>query len=191
MQALSDWMRHFTPKACRLQKALTRPHRWPYHYAFAAAFHMNPDWQAFLSNQGAHVENGLVRGFAVSAGAKAEALLADLSHEGIIAVEGPDARSFLQGQLSTDLDALTPDRSQLSSWSTAKGRVVTVLRIVPRDERILLLLPRELLTSVLKRLSMYVLRAKVTLTDVSDKIVHIGLAGTDAARLLEAAAATN
>lgn len=148
---------------------------------------MNPDWQTFLTSQGARVENGLVRAFASATGTQADALLADLSHEGIIAVEGPDARAFLQGQLSTDIDALTPDLSQLSSWSTAKGRVVAVLRIVPDGDRILLILPRALLASVLKRLTMYVLRAKVTLTDVSDGLAHFGLAGNDAVGLLAAA----
>ena len=148
---------------------------------------MNPDWQKFLTAQGARIENGQVHAFESAASLEGAATLTDLSHKGIIAVHGADARSFLQGQLSTDLEALSPNSSQLSSWSSAKGRVITVLRIVPQGERILLLLPRSLLASVLKRLSMYVLRAQVKLDDVSDTLIHIGLAGDGAVRLLQAA----
>ncbi|MGH8370448.1 MAG: YgfZ/GcvT domain-containing protein, partial [Gammaproteobacteria bacterium] len=82
---------------------------------------------------------------------------------------------------------LSPDISQLSSWSNAKGRVVSVLRILQHDDRILLLLPRSMLTTVMKRLSMYVLRSKVKLGDVSDSCVHIGLTGNEAERLLDTA----
>lgn len=148
---------------------------------------MNPNWQTFLTGQGARFDGGQPTGFAVASAATATATLADLSGEGLIAVEGVDARGFLQGQLSTDLDALNPDTSQLSSWSNAKGRVVSVLRILQHDDRIMLLLPRSLLTPVMKRLSMYVLRAKAKLSDISDELVHIGLAGNEAERLLAAA----
>lgn len=148
---------------------------------------MNSNWQTFLTAQGARYDGDRLAGFATDSPAMTADILADLSHEGVIAVEGADARVFLQGQLSTDIDALTPDTSQLSSWSTAKGRVVTVLRVLQYHERILLLLPRPLLASVMKRLSMYVLRAKVGLSDASDAWIHIGLAGNNAIRLLEIA----
>lgn len=147
---------------------------------------MNPDWQTFLSGRGARFNGDSVMGFASPPSAGAD-IVADLSHEGVIAVAGSDARTFLQGQLSTDLDALTNQTSQLSSWSTAKGRVVTVLRVVQRGDSILLLLPRALLGTVHKRLAMYVLRAKATLSDASDELVRIGLSGKHAVQKLESA----
>lgn len=114
-------------------------------------------------------------------------ILVDLAHVGLIRVSGADARSFLQGQLSTDLDKLTVQRAQLSSWNNAKGRVVTLLHVFLRDEDIHLALPRPLLTPVLKRLSLYVLRSKVTLTDASDALACLGLAGEKASALLAGA----
>ena len=114
-------------------------------------------------------------------------VLADLSHEGLISVTGEEARTFLQGQLSTDLELLTPGMSQLSSWNNAKGRVVTLFRVFERDGAIYLALPRTLLAPVLKRLSLYVLRAKAKLADASDALASCGLAGSEAAMLLQKA----
>ena len=111
-------------------------------------------------------------------------ILVDLSPVGLIRVSGADASSFLQGQLSTDLDKLTPQRSQISSWNNAKGRVVSLLHVFSRDGDVYLALPHPLLAPVLKRLSMYVLRSKVTLTDASGSLACLGLAGAQAPTLL-------
>ena len=112
-------------------------------------------------------------------------LLADLSI-GLIRVSGADASAFLQGQLSTDLDNLTQEQAQISSWNNAKGRVVTLLHVFRRDGDIYLALPEPLFVTVLKRLSMYVLRSKVTLTDASDQLACLGLMGAQAPALLAA-----
>ena len=117
-------------------------------------------------------------------------LLTELSQEGLLRVSGADAVAFLQGQLSTDIEKLTPGVSQLSSWSNAKGRVVMVLRLLQRDDAIYLSLPAALLAAVKKRLSMYVLRSKVTLEDASGTLARLGLTGSDAPALLQKAGIT-
>ncbi|MGH8372684.1 MAG: YgfZ/GcvT domain-containing protein, partial [Gammaproteobacteria bacterium] len=148
---------------------------------------MNPTWQTFLTGRETNPD-GIRRASAdIAASAAAMTIIADLSHESLIAVDGTDSRAFLQGQLSTDIDALTPDASQLSSWSSAKGRVVVVLRLLQYDDTLLLMLPRSLQATVMKRLSMYVLRSRVKLSDASEALVHFGLAGDNAARLLATA----
>ena len=113
-----------------------------------------------------------------------QATLLDLSYKGLIRARGTDAVAFLQGQLSTDIEQLTPTVTHLSSWNTAKGRVVSLIRLFRRDDDIYLALPGGLKATVLKRLSMYVLRAKVALTDASDEFGCLGLIGDDAAALL-------
>lgn len=110
--------------------------------------------------------------------------LAELRHAGLIRVSGADAVAFLQGQLSTDLDKLTPIAHQLSSWNNAKGRVVTLLRLFRRGDDICMSLPAALQPTVLKRLGMYVLRSKVALTDASSHLVCLGLMGDRAHALL-------
>ncbi|MDA8390002.1 MAG: folate-binding protein [Gammaproteobacteria bacterium] len=87
-----------------------------------------------------------------------------LSHLAIIRARGPEAAAFLQGQLSNDIKALGHG-SQLSGYCTAQGRLLAIFRILADGDDYLLVLPRALAASLLKRLKMYVLRAKVTLTE--------------------------
>ncbi|MGA9855979.1 MAG: folate-binding protein [Gammaproteobacteria bacterium] len=151
---------------------------------------MHTDWRKFLQQQGAHL---IPEGIADYGDPAAElqaaqdgTILADLSMEGMTRVDGTDARTFLQGQLSTDVLALTPITSQLSTWNNSKGRVVTLLRLWEFAGAIHIALPRSLTPSVLKRLGMYVLRSKVSLADSSDTLVHFGIAGREAPGMLTA-----
>lgn len=152
---------------------------------------MHPEWLNFLQRQGAVFDADRVLHFghaeAGTRDATRGAVIADLSgDQGLIAVAGQDARTFLQGQLSTNVLALTQSLSQFSSWSNAKGRVVTTLRVFERDKRLLLSLPQALAAMVLKRLSLYVLRTQVKLSDASGTLCQFGLAGDQAAQLLAA-----
>lgn len=78
-----------------------------------------------------------------------------------ILVGGPDARSFLQGQLSADMDALSRNRALLASCNSSQGRVQTILWMVERSEGIALLLPTSMIETTLARLRKYVMRSKV------------------------------
>ncbi|MGQ0618528.1 MAG: CAF17-like 4Fe-4S cluster assembly/insertion protein YgfZ [Panacagrimonas sp.] len=102
-----------------------------------------------------------------------------------IRASGLDAESFLQGQLSSDLRLLTPERAQWSSWSSPKGRMLA-LPLLLRDATgaIELWMPSGLIEPVLKRMRMFVLRAKVTLEDARAPRGAIGVIGGEAARWL-------
>ena len=76
-------------------------------------------------------------------------------------VTGADARSFLQGQLSSDLAEVSSTRGQISGWHDPKGRVLAVLRVLPWREGFMLVMPASLVEAIGKRLRMYILRAKV------------------------------
>jgi tRNA-modifying protein YgfZ len=80
-----------------------------------------------------------------------------------IAVAGADARGFLQGQLSANLDEVTPARGQLSAWHDPKGRVLAVFRVLPCPDGFLLVTCAALAATLAQRLRMFVLRAQVTL----------------------------
>lgn len=110
-----------------------------------------------------------------------------LHHLGFILAQGTDTDDFLQGQFSNDVRLLTPDRAQLSSYNSPKGRMLAVLQLTRTNDGILLQVERSVLETTLKRLRMFVLRAKVTLTDVSAQIAALGVAGNDAAHALTAA----
>jgi len=110
--------------------------------------------------------------------------ITDLSHLGLVRVEGDDMRSFLQGQLTNDINAVTATRGQLSSYCSPKGRMLGSFRIFQRGAALYLEAPVERLEPIRKRLSMFVLRSQVTLTDASDELARFGLTGDCAADLL-------
>jgi tRNA-modifying protein YgfZ len=80
---------------------------------------------------------------------------------GTLLVSGADARTFLQGQLSADIDALTPAHALLAACNSVQGRVQAVLWLVERSDGIALLLPASLTERIAARLRKYVLRSKV------------------------------
>jgi tRNA-modifying protein YgfZ len=80
-------------------------------------------------------------------------------------VSGADARSFLQGQLSADIDALTPARALPASCNSAQGRVQAVLWLTEQADGIALLLPASLTERIAARLRKYVLRSKVKIDE--------------------------
>ncbi|MET0658837.1 MAG: hypothetical protein ABW110_11845 [Steroidobacteraceae bacterium] len=84
-----------------------------------------------------------------------------LTQFGTLRLSGIDARNFLQGQISTDISALTPESVLLASCNSAQGRVQSVLWLLQRSDEIVLLTSSELLESTAARLRKYVLRAKV------------------------------
>lgn len=104
---------------------------------------------------------------------------AALSDLGVIQAEGPDAANFLHGQLTQDFVLLGADEARLAALCTAKGRMIaSFIGIRPAPDRILLVLRRDILPATLKRLGMYVLRAKAKLSDASEAFALYGLAGT-------------
>lgn len=104
----------------------------------------------------------------------------DLRHLALVAVEGDDAEEFLQGQLTNDIRQVSDARAQVSAWCTPKGRVFTCLLVFRHHRRLLLQLPRTLAPQAMGRLRLFVLRARVTLEDVSDEIRRIGVVGKHA-----------
>lgn len=94
-----------------------------------------------------------------------------------IAVSGRDARAFLQGQLTSDLDALADGEGQLAAWLDAKGRALALLRVIPRGDDFLLLLPATQVETVARRLRLYVLRAAVTVEPSGPVALLAGEAG--------------
>jgi folate-binding protein YgfZ len=106
-------------------------------------------------------ESGSVRAASVAP------VFSELEQLGVIAAHGPDAVPFLQTQLTNDLEHLVVGHLQLNGYCTPKGRLIAVFDCWRNTDTVFLQLPREILLPVLKRLSMYVLRSKVKLADIS------------------------
>jgi folate-binding protein YgfZ len=98
---------------------------------------------------------------------------------GVIRVEGEDAAKFLHGQLTQDFSLLGLDQARLAAFCSAKGRMQASFIGLKRSQTdIFLICSRDLLAATLKRLSMFVMRAKAKLSDASDTFVVRGLAGS-------------
>ena len=86
-----------------------------------------------------------------------------LEHLSVLLISGPDARNFLQGQLSADMEALTPDHLMLACCNSPQGRAQAIAWVVARAEGIALLVSRAVVERIELRLRRYVLRAKVAI----------------------------
>jgi folate-binding protein YgfZ len=98
-----------------------------------------------------------------------------LNRYGLLSVTGADARDFLHAQLTNDIENLPADRAALAGWCSAKGRLLATFLVIPSPDGFLLQLSRDLAAPVAKRLSMFVLRSKVKVTDESDSWAQYGV----------------
>ncbi len=119
-----------------------------------------------------------------AAAALSGTVICPLAHLGAIRASGAEAETFLQNQLSNDVRQLGASRVQLSSYNSAKGRVLDLFLLRRDGEAILLETRRETLPATLKRLRMFVLRSKLVLEDLGEHYTAFGLAGPRAAELL-------
>ena len=101
-----------------------------------------------------------------------------LTHLGVIRAQGDEAAKFLHGQLTQDFALLGPQQARLAAYLSPKGRMLASFIGCQRSAtEVLLVCSRDLLAATLKRLTMFVLRTKVKLTDASDEFALYGLAG--------------
>ena len=104
---------------------------------------------------------------------------ARLSRYGLLSVAGADARAFLHAQLTNDIQNLRADQAALAGWCSAKGRLLATFLVIPAPDGFLLQVARDLAAPVAKRLSMFVLRSKVKVTDASDGWAQFGVWDAD------------
>lgn len=94
---------------------------------------------------------------------------APLNNRGLILVSGDDARSFLQGVITNDVMQLHGDKAMYACFLTPQGKYLADFFMYEQGDGILLDVDKAILQNLLKRMSMFKLRAKVTLEDVSDR----------------------
>ena len=111
---------------------------------------------------------------------------AQLQHLGLLSCTGDDARTFLQAQLTNGIEDIAEGEARRAGWCSAKGRLLALFLVVPQQGGLLLQVSRDIAPAIAKRLSMFVLRAKAKVADVSDAWVQYGLWGEAAeARLAQ------
>lgn len=92
-----------------------------------------------------------------------------LKHRGVIQISGEDRVSFLQGLTSNDVMKVSQTKTIYSLILTPQGKFLFDVFIIDSDESLLLDCERAHVSDLLKILSLYKLRSKVALEDVSDQ----------------------
>ena len=118
-------------------------------------------WQDFEQRHG----DGILR----------ENFICDAEPLGLILISGTDARDFLQNQVSSDVGLIDESRWQLSSYSTPKGRMVGIFRIIQVSNGYLLLTVKSMVQPLLERLYRFIVHSDVKLADASDYFARFAL----------------
>ena len=111
--------------------------------------------------------------------------ICDLSHLHFMTTRGPDAVTFLHGQLSNDLLNLSDSESQISGYCTPKGRLLCVFRLHRGNENVVLQANKSVLPGVVERLNRFILRSKVELS-IESSITSFGVVGQQSSDALAA-----
>lgn len=153
---------------------------------------MNPNWRSFLESTEAVFagDTSEISSFGDAGGelqaAGRQTVIVPLSHLALIEAAGEEARPFLHSQFTSDVNHLADGQAQHAGWCSAKGRMQASFVLWHSGDKYRLVLATDLLEATLKRLKMFVLRAKVTLS-APEELVLLGLSGPQAGAALAAA----
>jgi folate-binding protein YgfZ len=103
-----------------------------------------------------------------------------LEDRGVLAIEGTDARAFLQGLVSNDVTKAGPARAIYAALLTPQGKFLHDFFIAELAEVLLLDCEKARLADLKRRLGLYKLRAQVTIADRSADLAVAALFGDGA-----------
>jgi len=110
--------------------------------------------------------------------------LLDRTGRGVIAVNGPDAAEYLQGQLTNDVEALAVGEGHYAALLDRKGHMQSDMRVLrPAAEEILIDTEPDARAAVLSHLRMYSIGRDVEVVDVSGERAFLSLIGPRAAEI--------
>jgi folate-binding protein YgfZ len=110
---------------------------------------------------------------------------------GHVLLTGEDRRSYLQGLLTNDIEALTPGTGCYAAMLTAQGRMITDMRVLELGDSVLLDVPAEVATAIRDHLDRFVFSEDVQVEDVTEARTEIGIYGPGALDVLVTAGAGN
>ena len=140
---------------------------------------MNTPWTDYLDRIGAQrIDHTL--SFADSPPPAGATLAVPLLHLGMIRAVGEDAAGFLHNLVSNDVNKLAADEAQWNSFNSPKGRMLASMLLWREDDGHAIVMASDIIAQMHKKLSMYVLRSKVKLSDASTGTALIGLVGPQA-----------
>ena len=96
----------------------------------------------------------------------------------VIVIQGKDAETFLQGQITNDIKIVKEeDRAIYAGYCSPKGRLIAFFLIIKVWDNYFLFCPSSISDGVSKKLSMYIMRAEVSLSNLSEDISYFSFYG--------------
>ena len=111
-------------------------------------------------------------------------MVTELTHRGVLEIQGEDKAAFLQGLISNDIHEVKPDQAIYATFLTSQGRFLYDFFIIEKDGSYLLDVEATQLEAFLKKLSLYKLRSSVSFKIRPDLKVF-AMWGKDVAAALE------
>ncbi len=113
-------------------------------------------------------------------------MIANLNHLGLIKIVGEQGRTFIHGQVTTDIVSLTKDQWRWGAHCDPKGKMIASFRTFAIEDALLMLMPKDTVGIDLPQLQKYAVFSKATLTNASDEYTLLGVAGAEAKAFVEA-----
>jgi tRNA-modifying protein YgfZ len=114
-----------------------------------------------------------------------------LADRGVLAISGENAREFLQGLITNDIESVSPSSAIYAALLTPQGKFLHDFFITEHKDRFLFDCKADRMPDLIKRLTMYRMRSRVDISDESDKWeIGVMLAAGDAGEPKPAGTAT-
>lgn len=104
----------------------------------------------------------------------------NLSHMGLMSVTGEQGRSFIHGQVTTDITSLEANQWRWGAHCDPKGKMLASFRTFSVDDALIMMMPSDTLAQDLPQLAKYAVFSKADLVDVTGDFLILGVAGEQA-----------
>lgn len=122
---------------------------------------MNRSWLAFLQSKSGEIGESQRTVFPHFQQEIPDQYVIPCTQESVICFEGEDVESFLQSQFTCDINDLQDNKFLFGAYCNPKGRVLATFRLFTMNGAIYMVCHHSIVTSLLERLKMFVLRADV------------------------------
>ena len=102
-------------------------------------------------------------------------MIIHLNNRALLKFSGSENKAFLQAQLSNDISKIDDSSVQLNAYCQHQGKIVALFWVMRSGDDFLLSFPLDLLDTIKARLQMFVLMSDVTITNVTDQYLQIGV----------------
>jgi len=97
-----------------------------------------------------------------------------LKNRSLLRVSGSDAETFLQGQLSNDINKLNASSVQLNAYCQHQGKILVLFWVTKNEDSFFLSFPSDLLEAIKPRLQMFIIMSDVVIEDITKDYIQVG-----------------